>query len=586
MKKIVCILLLFAALYMNIGAQAAVNVFDPFYEDLSVWEGSGLINDAPIIRPYPLQEIKRILQIVIDTGDAGQRRRAEEYYNRFFGRVFHFGGLSEIAVKAPEKQYELNLAPFMDLNYTLHRLFTISAKVSVFLTNKLFSQALTPLFQYTKHDLADDGVFIGKFLVLPVFNSGIALGTPQYYVTAGIARTNHGPFYENSLFVGSQAMHQGQFTFVVNKEKWTYNQALLTLTATSDRGDNRRPGKFLAIHSLNIRPLPWLSFGIVDTIIYGNRFEPIYLLPLSAFFISQGLYAFPDNSLIGGTFTVKPIRGLRLDGALYADDLGFNEIVKFKKDAKWRMSGQFGVTYTMPNTHWFSFADLNYTFVFPYTYTHFDGSSIGVPNYQNYTHNGVPLGSNLEPNSDRILLKVQFKPVYGLAVNVSNTFIRHANVNESITDITMLKDYVSKEYTTDGSTRNHATITNDAGAKHHAYLYANPFMRQQTVQYINQLALDVSCNLPILKSGGYMLFKIGYVFEANINPGVRKNVYSPNDRTKGWYEKNMKDIVDRDGNVGEAAIRKEAARQLDDWRKGAIGKQFNHYIRLSAEVAY
>ena len=79
MKKIVCILLLFAALYMNIGAQAAVNVFDPFYEDLSVWEGSGLINDAPTIRPYPLQEIKRILQIVIDTGDAGQRRRAEEY---------------------------------------------------------------------------------------------------------------------------------------------------------------------------------------------------------------------------------------------------------------------------------------------------------------------------------------------------------------------------------------------------------------------------------------------------------------------------------------------------------------------------
>lgn len=579
MKKLLCIGLLFAALYVNIFAQAAVNIFDPFYEDLSIWEGIGLINDAPNIRPYPLQEIKRILQIVIDTGDAGQRRRAEEYYNRFFGRAFHFGGLAEAAVRAPHKEYELNFAPFMDINYALHNLFTVSARVSVFLTNKLFSQALTPLFQYAKHDLADDGVFIGKFLVLPVFNSGIALGTPQYYVTASIARTNHGPFYGNSPFVGSQAMHQGQFTFVVNKEKWTYNQALLTLTATSDRGNNPKPGKFLAIHSLSIRPLPWLSVGIVDTIIYGNRFEPIYLLPLSAFFISQGLYAFPDNSLIGGTFTIKPIRGLRLDGALYADDLGFNEIVKFKKDAKWRMSGQFRVTYTMPKTHWFSFADLNYTFVFPYTYTHFDGPNIGVPNYQNYTHNGVPLGSNLEPNSDRILLKVKFQPLYGLDVNVSNTFIRHANVNESITDIDILKDYVSKRYTTDGSTRNHATITNNDGAKHHAYLYANPFMRQQTIQYVNQLALDVSCHLPIIKSGGYMLFKLGYVFEANINPGVRQNIYFA---TKPeWYGKEVKKIPG-----GEAAIREEAAKQLNDWRAKAKGTQFNHYIRLSAEVAY
>ena len=579
MKKIVCIGLLFTALYATLFAQAAVNVFDPFYDDLSIWEGSGLINDAPNIRPYPLQEIKRILQIVIDTGDAGQRQRAEEYYKRFFGRALHFGGLAEAAVKAPQKQYELNFAPFMDLNYALHRLFTISGRVSVFLTNKFFSQALTPLFQYSKHDLADDGVFAGKLLVLPVFNTGIAFGTPQYYVTAGIARTNHGPFYDNSLFVGSQAMHQGQFTFVVNKAKWTYNQALLTLTATSDRGNNRRPGKFLAIHSLNIRPLPWLSVGIVDTIIYGNRFEPIYLLPLSAFFISQGLYAFPDNSLIGGTFTIKPIRGLRLDGALYADDLGFNEIVKFKKDAKWRMSGQFGVTYTMPNTHWFSFADLNYTFVFPYTYTHFDGHTVSMPNYQNYTHNGVPIGSNLEPNSDRISLKVKFRPLHGLDVNISNTFIRHANVNESITDLAILKDYISKDYITDGSTRNHATITDKSGAKHHAYLYANPFMRQQTVQYINQLALDVSYHLPIAKSGGYMLFKLGYVFEANINPGVGKNIYSPNDTTKGWNKKSIAEI-------GETAIRKEAARQLDNWRKDAIGKQFNHYIRLSAEVAY
>ena len=311
----------------------------------------------------------------------------------------------------------------------------------------------------------------------------------------------------------------------------------------------------------------------------------MYLIPFSAFFLGQSVYNFPDNSLIGLSATVKPIKGLRFDTAFYADDLGFNEIVKFKS-AKWRMSGECGVSYTMPYSHWFSFVDLNYTFVLPYTYTHHDHHDPAARNYQNYTHRGRNLGSNLDPNSDKIQLKLKFRPLYGLDINFSNTFIRHANITESIDDITMLKDYLSKKYTTDGSSFNYSAVTEpegkyDSQSKKRAFLYSTPFMKQQTIQYVNQLALDVGCHLPIIKSGGSMLFKIGYVFEANINPGVRRNIYSPVDEMKGWNEKDIKDIPN-----GEHEIRKEAARQLDEWRKDAIGKQFNHYIRLSAEVTY
>ncbi|MEL3906231.1 MAG: hypothetical protein P1P65_04260 [Treponema sp.] len=584
MKKHLTVLLCICVFVTGLYGQVSSDIFDPFYEDVSIWEGAGLIHDAPFIRPYPLQEVKRLLNVVIEKGDMGQRRRAEEYYKRYFGRPLHFGGKAEIAVKAPKRQFELNILPSMDVNFSLHNLLTVTGRISAAVTNKLTHQALVPEFQYSKYDLADDSVHVGPFYLLPVFNTGVAVGTPHYYVTAGIARTSYGPFYENSLLVGSHAMHQGQFSFVINHEKWTYNQAFLTLTATDDAGGNRQPGKFMMIHSLNIRPFSWLSFGIVDSIIYGKRFEPIYLIPFSAFFISQGLYDFPDNSLIGGTFTVKPIKNLRIDGVLYADDLGFNEIVKFKKDAKWRMSGQFGLSYTMPKTHWFSFIDLNYTFITPYAYTHYDHHTISRPNYSNYTHNGVPFGSNLEPNSDRIQLRLKFRPLHGLDINFSNAFIRHANITESVTDIAMLKDYVSKNYTTDGSTLNHAAITeprNDGSRyKDQAFLYSTPFMKQKTIQYVNQLGLDVSCHLPIVKSGGYMLFKIGYTFEANINPGVGKNIYRPNDRTKGWYEQSIKDIG------GAAVIKDEADKQLADWRSAARGKQFNHYIRLSAEFAY
>lgn len=574
--------------------QAAVDVFDPFYEDLTVWENMGLINDAPAVRPYPLQEIKRILDIVIEQGDQAQIRRATEYKNRFFGRVFHFGGLAEFGLKMPKGSKELIISPFADVNFTIAELFTASANLHVFLTNKTNKDSPHPLYLSSPYDLADDNVKAGPFFVLPMFNSGIAIGKPEYYFTAGISRTHYGPFHDSSLIAGSQAFHQGQFNFVVNKEKWTYNQSFLTLTASNDFGGAKNAGKFLNTHSLQIRPFPWLSFGIVDSIIYGQRFEPLYLIPFSVFFISQGLYDFPDNSLIGLTFTVKPIKGLKIDGILYSDDLGFNEIIKFKKDAKWRLSGQFGISYAMPETHWFTYASLDYTFVTPYTYTHVSNHDSQIRNYENYTHNGGTLGSNLHPNSDRINLKLKFRPLYGLDLDFHNTFIRHGNISESIDDIEILKDYISKKYNTDGSILNHATITKPHKQygtfnKAHAFLFSTPFMKQQTIQYVNQLGFDLSCYFPILKSGGKIIFKAGYIFEANINPGVSNGIYSPNAAFKDWNSKTLEELAAQEGTTVQDIknrIHNEAARQLELWRSQAVGRQFNHYIRISIRVAY
>ena len=586
MKKILYIVLLAIVFCVNSYAQAPVDLFDPFYEDLSIWEGCGLINDAPSVRPYPLQEIERLLQIVMEKGDAGQRRKAAEYQARFFQRPFHFGGKAEFNFASPDNQKQFFITPFGTLNYSLMKFLTMSAYLSVNLMNTLDNESLLPAYSYSQKDIADDAGNIGKLKLLPAFNTSATFGTAEYYFTAGLGRTSYGPFHDSGIFISRDAFHAGHFILTINKKKWAYNQVLLLLAATNDHKGSIGPQKFLASHSIDIRPLNWLSFSIIDTMSYGGRFEPMYLIPFSAFFLGQSVYSFPDNSLIGLSATVKPIRGLRIDSAFYVDDIGLNEILKFK-DAKWRLAGEFGISYTMPNTHWFSFVDLNYTFVMPYMYTHVDDDDYHKPNYQNYTHHGSPLGTNLDPNSDRIHLKLKFRPLHGLDINLSNTFIRHANTTESITDISMIKDYLARQYTTDGSVFNHPTITGRAQNggtdwKNHAFLYSTPFMRQQTIQYVNQLALDISCHLPIVKSGGYMLFKFGYVFEANINPGVRRNIYSPVSTMNGWDKKDIKDMTAAEIQ----AVKDKAAEQLADWRAKAIGKQFNHYIRLSAEFAY
>lgn len=568
---------IFIAIFIIMGlcafSQAAVDIFDPLYEDIRIWEKIGLLNDLSSLRPYPLQEIERILNIVIEKGTEKQIKKAQEYKKRLFGSVFHYGGIAELGVEIPKKQRDILLAPLLDMNISIHRLLTASAHANFSLLNKLPKEEGLPAFQFSKRDIMKDSTSIGSFYLLPMFNSGIAVGTPEYYFTAGMARTSFGPFDENNILIGKQAFHSGQFIFVVNKEKFTYNQALLAISASDDRGGSYSPKKFTASHSITYRPLPWISIGLVDIVTYGGRFEPIYLLPFSVFFIGQSIYNFADASMLGVTLTVKPIKGLKIDAVLLADDIGFNEIVKFKKDAKWRMAGQFGVSYAMPKDHWFSFADINYTLVTPYCYTSIHNNDRKEPNYENYTHNGEPLGSNLPPNSDRIKVKAQFRPLEGLAINVSNTFIRHANVTESVYDPVILREYLKEgNYSTDGSIFNHSAVVDKNSERTHAFLYSTPFLTQQTIQYVNQLGLEGVVNLPILKSGGLIQFKMGYTFETNINPGVNRNIYA-------------KDPSINDVSTPQQVL-EAADEQLKKWREAAKGKEFNHYFNIGVKISY
>jgi len=187
MKKFLCAALLFTMIHtISIFAQAPVDLFDPFYEDLSIWEGCGLINDAPSIRPYPLQEIERLLQIVIEKGDADQRRKAAEYQARFFQRVFHFGGRAEVNFASRNSQKQFVISPLAKLNYSITKLLTISAYVSVNGLNKLDNENLLPAYSYSQKDIADDAGNIGKLKLLPMFNTSATFGTPEYYFTAGM----------------------------------------------------------------------------------------------------------------------------------------------------------------------------------------------------------------------------------------------------------------------------------------------------------------------------------------------------------------------------------------------------------------
>lgn len=543
-------------------AQVACDPYDYFYDDLVVWETMGLVNNLPAARPYPQQLVKSILDQVIARGDSTQRQIAESHYKRIFGRVLTYGFKTGATIDSYNKYKQLDIALAFDLNFFMSEKVSASASADGWATNKLAYQELLPVGTGSTKDIVEDNAKVGPMWILPSVNSSIAVGTPDYYLNAGLMRGSWGPFHYNGTIVGPQALHSGQLDFAYYEGIWGLNVSMYTLSATADIDPQKYyPEKFISIHSIDFHPYEWVSVSLLETVVYGGRFEPLYMLPLSPYMISQGNTGFADNNYIGGMFTVKPIEGLKIDGTLDADDLSFNDIARLKFDTKWRIAGQIGASYAPRKSGLLTLVSLDYTMVTPYTFSHKASDNLDTtePNYQNYTQAGTSFGAALEPNSDRVNLKIKIRPLEDVDVDVVGTLIRHANVNEDI-GFEWVKEYLTGDgsYVTDGS------IRNSSGSKvGHAYFYSTPFLSQETIQYIWQTGFDIACRLPVLKTGGHMLFKLGYRFEMNINPNVTTEIYSHDDSLEG---------------ADDATIKAAAQKKLADWREDASGTIFNNYI--------
>jgi len=563
-------------------AQVAADPLDFFYDDLVVWETMGLVNNLPAARPYPLPLVRSVLQQVIKRGDAVQRDIAESHYKRFFGRILTLGGKSEAAIDNRGRR-ELSGALALDLNYAILEQLTMSVSADVWATNKLFSEELRPEWEHSDKDIVKDNAKIGPFWILPSINSSIAIGSSTIYLNAGLMRGSWGPFHTDGVIVGSHAIHSGQLNFVIQRPNWTLNVSQYSLAATDALRSGWRPEKFFSVHSIDVHPFDWFSISLVEGVVYGGRFETMYLLPLSPYMISQAMTGFVDNIWLGGMFSLKPLAGMRVDGVLWADDLGFNDIVRFNFDTKWRLAGQTGISYAPRKSGIFTRAAIDYTMVTPYTYSHRTGTtnSFDTVNFQNYTHGDYSFGASLDPNSDRLQLKMKLRPLEKVDVDLIGRLIRHGNINESLDwrgkDFFRVLDYLLHEdgFKTDGTVKNHS-FTN----RGHAFNSSTPFLSQKHIQHIWQAGIDVRSRLPILKTGGYMVFRLAYTFEANFNRGINNSI---------WYHTNQIYTDPNNPNsplVSDPELLNIMQSQYDQWKANIGGHQFNHFIRLAFEYYF
>ena len=184
----------------------------------------------------------------------------------------------------------------------------------------------------------------------------------------------------------------------------------------------------MSLHSLELYPLPWLTFSVFESIVWGGRFELLYTLPFAVYYYAQGFGGFSDNSFIGLSGGIKFPSNVRADIVLYVDDAAFNYLIKLNFNTMIEVAVQAGVAWT-PNLPWLTRLSLNALAVTPYTYTHTtpNESTPGEPNYLNYTNSGQNIGPSLQPDSLRIEITALQRPVPSLDVNPFFRMILHGN---------------------------------------------------------------------------------------------------------------------------------------------------------------
>ena len=616
MKKIAGLFAILAVVTTSVFAQVSTDPTDEFYDLVERWEIEGIISEQPPLRPYPLSKIEEILSNVIESENEYESEVAQDYYERTFRRPFKIQGLADgnvrLGVDTPDdedwhdKQAILGLGVAGD--YSFREIVSAGYDLNVYATNDITLDALP---QYSAQPYYfRDSVDLKKLQAYWIMDASFAGTYEDVYGQMGVNHLSFGPFYKKNAVVSPDAKHTANFSFVYAGEKLSYTQALFGLSASNANKDvdDLFSKKFLAIHSLNGQIFPWLTASFYEVTIYGDRFEPAYIVPMP-FIITQALSGFDDNTFMGVSFTVRPIPGFAWVNDLFIDDAGLADLIRFDFDTKLQCTFQTAFKYSPPSINWLDKLQLDYTMVSPYMYTHKQNlidpatgewriGGLGVINYQEYTTAGEPLGLSLPPNTERVTLSASFTPVKKLKLTARGAYMRHANVNENLPDDEIMAYLNSPEgyFITDGGIHNHQhVLSNGDPANDGSNTYLDSawnhfmFLTQDTQMHTYQAGFDIEYLLTTQKYGSLSV-NLGYTFEKIVNYGVDKEIFvSKGGKYVNKVDENGKIVLNEDGIPEKVwkpnATRSDIQKSRDVWHSN-LKDVMNHYLTFGIKYTW
>ncbi|MDC7222662.1 MAG: hypothetical protein PQJ60_02910 [Spirochaetales bacterium] len=531
MKKSCMILTGLILTVLSLGALDINDPSDNLYRDLEYWQELGFYGHIPELRPYSAQLILSLLDKVIARAKGDNLLLARSYYEqinrglRLDGEVEVDTGFGLDGLAESTGTINFGIKGMLRENLSVWGEVSANGVVEKDDVDYYMYDSSVPYGERSDSDVVDDISAIGDVYILQASTGMFSYGTERLYTNIGVSRSSFGPYWGDSVVISSEASSQGHMEVTWRGDDFSYIMLLLELVGTDYYGDGSYSEKYMALHSYNWAPYDWLDLGFFESVVWGERLEPLYLMPFTYLFYNQGLAGFDDNSLLGLKYRTLLPNAVEFNGTLYVDDLGMNELVQLDFDTKVKIAFETGVSWT-PARPWLDKINLDYTAVFPYMYTHgieddYDGDSVEGMNCTNYSHNGENLGVTLSPNSDRLSLSSRWRLSRRTTLNFTGNWIRHGNASsENVDD----SDYE----TTDGSLW-------DNGFSWTGYTdFATEceFLTQDVLEKVFQLGLDgeTSVDLPAKFRDRTLVLDVscGYTFEMIWNSGRNSsNGYAP-----------------------------------------------------------
>ena len=267
----------------------------------------------------------------------------------------------------------------------------------------LFKNYNSSVFDITNgYDFLNAQAYLGFNVTKHV---GVQLGHGKNFIGNGY----------RSLLLSDFANNYYHLKFDWNVWRFQFQNIFAEVTAGAKTGpDALLPKKYLAAHYLNYNFTPNLSVGFFEAVVFNrnNNFEFQYLNPVILYRTVEQMIGSPDNVLIGLNGNWNFLNRFQLYGQLILDEFKFDELVL---DNQGWWANKYGYQVGIKYVDAFGVDHLDLQFetntVRPYTYTHFDSSSV-------YTHFNQPLAHPLGANFQEFIGIIRYQPLNRLALEL------------------------------------------------------------------------------------------------------------------------------------------------------------------------
>lgn len=502
MKKLFALFFLAALLFSAASAQASVDPTDDFYEAALRWYIAGVISELPQLKPYPHDTVCRLLFTVMEKGNREQEAEAREYYESMFGKAWHISaemeGAGIVRRNGTTKENGADGSLSLSLEGGADILFEkgIGAGVRACLSSSLSSDennTVRELWSIPSYDNSIDPVSLGRVRIDFSADAVVSYANEKIGVSAGYNRTGYTNYIDGGNVLSPYAYHAPEFSFSYDGERFDFVQYFAALRASDMLGKNGPYGKFISFHALRFSPNRKIHLSYYDSVVYGKRFDPSYLIPVPSALIASA-NGYDDNAIAGFLFEYNFFPGVSWLTDVSIDRLDVAQLARFHLNSDNRLALKTGLSYA-PKSSPCKLLTFSYTIISPYIYTseNTNGESY---NYHSYTNWGRSIGQNLPPNSDRLSLKIKLEPIKRFSVSTFASITRHANVYQSYSNEELKEIFSKGKHSTDGSINSQ-------------YHKATPLLSQEHIMYAARGGAEVSYRFPRVKAG---LFELHGIF--------------------------------------------------------------------------